>query len=151
MFSTADLWSTCWTNVTLFPSHMKNAKRGGGKCPHTVLNISLLCSTVSVRWLSLAFVSAAQGTTRCQTPPVCSMATSGPCTWNTRTSWRQQMLTFVSPSRLKRRCFYCIRLCLHVELMLSDAITVQLDGTKSKEQLFNFVYGDILNNIQKTL
>lgn len=31
------------------------------------------------------------------------------------------------------------------------AITVQLDGTKSKEQLFNFVYGDILNNIQKSL
>lgn len=29
-------------------------------------------------------------------------------------------------------------------------ITVQLDGTKSKEQLFNFVYGDILNNIQTT-
>lgn len=29
--------------------------------------------------------------------------------------------------------------------------TVQLDGTKSKEQLFNFVYGDILNNIQKSL
>lgn len=27
----ADLWSTCWTNVTLFPSHMKNAKGGGGK------------------------------------------------------------------------------------------------------------------------
>lgn len=29
--------------------------------------------------------------------------------------------------------------------------TVQLDGTKSKEQLFNFVYGDILNDIQKSL
>lgn len=28
----ADLWSTCWTNVTFFPSRMKNAKRGGGKC-----------------------------------------------------------------------------------------------------------------------
>ncbi|XP_077374452.1 muscle-specific beta 1 integrin binding protein 2 isoform X2 [Festucalex cinctus] len=28
---------------------------------------------------------------------------------------------------------------------------VQLDGTKSKEQLFNFVYGDILNNIQHSL
>ncbi|XP_075905268.1 muscle-specific beta 1 integrin binding protein 2 isoform X2 [Nelusetta ayraudi] len=28
---------------------------------------------------------------------------------------------------------------------------LQLDGTKSKEQLFNFVYGDILNNIQKSL
>lgn len=27
----ADLWSTCWTNVILFPSHMKNAKGGGGK------------------------------------------------------------------------------------------------------------------------
>ncbi|AWP01389.1 muscle-specific beta 1 integrin binding protein 2 isoform 3 [Scophthalmus maximus] len=32
----------------------------------------------------------------------------------------------------------------------SDVGVVQLDGTKSKEQLFNFVYGDILNNIQKT-
>lgn len=30
-------------------------------------------------------------------------------------------------------------------------ITVQLDGTRSKQQLFNFVYGDILNNIQKSL
>nr|XP_061796192.1 nicotinamide riboside kinase 2-like isoform X3 [Nerophis lumbriciformis] len=28
---------------------------------------------------------------------------------------------------------------------------VQLDGTKSKEQLFNFVYGDIMNNIQHSL
>lgn len=26
--------------------------------------------------------------------------------------------------------------------------TVQLDGTKSKEQLFNLVYGDVMNNIQ---
>ncbi|XP_034385307.1 muscle-specific beta 1 integrin binding protein 2 isoform X2 [Cyclopterus lumpus] len=33
----------------------------------------------------------------------------------------------------------------------SDVDVVQLDGTKSKEQLFNFVYGDILNNIQKSL
>lgn len=29
--------------------------------------------------------------------------------------------------------------------------TVQLDGTKSKEQLFNFVFGNILNEIQKCL
>ncbi|XP_061526882.1 muscle-specific beta 1 integrin binding protein 2 [Phycodurus eques] len=28
---------------------------------------------------------------------------------------------------------------------------LQLDGTKSKEQLFNFVYGNILNNIQHSL
>ncbi|XP_053721381.1 muscle-specific beta 1 integrin binding protein 2 isoform X2 [Synchiropus splendidus] len=33
----------------------------------------------------------------------------------------------------------------------SDVDVLQLDGTKSKEQLFNFVYGDILNKIQKTL
>ncbi|XP_045889070.1 muscle-specific beta 1 integrin binding protein 2 isoform X2 [Micropterus dolomieu] len=33
----------------------------------------------------------------------------------------------------------------------SDVDVLQLDGTKSKEQLFNFVYGDILNNIQKSL
>lgn len=26
--------------------------------------------------------------------------------------------------------------------------TVQLDGTKSKEQLYNFVFGDVLNGIQ---
>ncbi|XP_034535854.1 muscle-specific beta 1 integrin binding protein 2 isoform X2 [Notolabrus celidotus] len=32
----------------------------------------------------------------------------------------------------------------------SNVDVLQLDGTKSKEQLFNFVYGDILNNIQKT-
>lgn len=28
--------------------------------------------------------------------------------------------------------------------------TVQLDGTMTKEQLFNLVYGDILNKIQKS-
>ncbi|XP_037613238.1 muscle-specific beta 1 integrin binding protein 2 isoform X2 [Sebastes umbrosus] len=33
----------------------------------------------------------------------------------------------------------------------SDGDVLQLDGTKSKEQLFNFVYGDILNNIQISL
>ncbi|XP_033480076.1 muscle-specific beta 1 integrin binding protein 2 isoform X2 [Epinephelus fuscoguttatus] len=33
----------------------------------------------------------------------------------------------------------------------SDVDVLQLDGTKSKEQLFNFVYGDILNKIQKSL
>uniref|UniRef100_G3PXB6 Muscle-specific beta 1 integrin binding protein 2 n=1 Tax=Gasterosteus aculeatus TaxID=69293 RepID=G3PXB6_GASAC len=32
----------------------------------------------------------------------------------------------------------------------SDVDVVQLDGTQSKEQLFNFVYGDILNNMQKS-
>ncbi|XP_075934978.1 muscle-specific beta 1 integrin binding protein 2 isoform X2 [Anarhichas minor] len=32
----------------------------------------------------------------------------------------------------------------------SDVDVLQLDGTKSKEQLFNFVYGNILNNIQKS-
>ncbi|XP_053280423.1 muscle-specific beta 1 integrin binding protein 2 isoform X1 [Pleuronectes platessa] len=31
----------------------------------------------------------------------------------------------------------------------TDIGVVQLDGTRSKEHLFNFVYGDILNNIQK--
>jgi len=39
----------------------------------------------------------------------------------------------------------------HKNLMESSEVDVlQLDGTKSKEQLFNFVYGDILNNIQKS-
>ncbi|XP_029284579.1 muscle-specific beta 1 integrin binding protein 2 isoform X2 [Cottoperca gobio] len=33
----------------------------------------------------------------------------------------------------------------------SDVDVLQLDGTKSKEQLFNSVYGDILNNIQKSI
>ncbi|XP_029904252.1 muscle-specific beta 1 integrin binding protein 2 isoform X2 [Myripristis murdjan] len=33
----------------------------------------------------------------------------------------------------------------------SEVDIVQLDGTKSKEQLFNFVYGNILNFIQKCL
>ncbi|XP_029701966.1 muscle-specific beta 1 integrin binding protein 2 isoform X2 [Takifugu rubripes] len=33
----------------------------------------------------------------------------------------------------------------------SDVDVLQLDGTKSKEQLFNFVYSDVLNNIQKSL
>ncbi|XP_041847225.1 muscle-specific beta 1 integrin binding protein 2 isoform X2 [Melanotaenia boesemani] len=33
----------------------------------------------------------------------------------------------------------------------SDVDVLQLDGTWTKEQLFNFVYGDILNNIQKSL
>ncbi|XP_056269399.1 muscle-specific beta 1 integrin binding protein 2 isoform X2 [Pseudoliparis swirei] len=37
----------------------------------------------------------------------------------------------------------------HKSIMESSHVDVlQLDGTKSKEQLFNFVYGDILNNIQ---
>ncbi|XP_054866625.1 muscle-specific beta 1 integrin binding protein 2 isoform X2 [Amphiprion ocellaris] len=40
----------------------------------------------------------------------------------------------------------------HKNIMEESAVDVlQLDGTKSKEQLFNFVYGDILNNIQKSL
>ncbi|XP_016888211.1 muscle-specific beta 1 integrin binding protein 2 isoform X2 [Cynoglossus semilaevis] len=33
---------------------------------------------------------------------------------------------------------------------VSGVDVLQIDGTKSKEQLFNFVYGDILNNIQTT-
>ncbi|XP_037102649.1 muscle-specific beta 1 integrin binding protein 2 isoform X1 [Syngnathus acus] len=37
----------------------------------------------------------------------------------------------------------------HKNIMERMGVDVlQLDGTKSKEQLFNFVYGDILNNIQ---
>ncbi|XP_030271277.1 muscle-specific beta 1 integrin binding protein 2 isoform X3 [Sparus aurata] len=37
----------------------------------------------------------------------------------------------------------------HKNIMETTNVDVlQLDGTKSKEQLFNFVYGDILNNIQ---
>ncbi|KAM9816678.1 muscle-specific beta 1 integrin binding protein 2 [Neosynchiropus ocellatus] len=40
----------------------------------------------------------------------------------------------------------------HKNIMEESGVDVlQLDGTKSKEQLFNFVYGDILNKIQKTL
>jgi len=40
----------------------------------------------------------------------------------------------------------------HKNIMETSGVDVlQLDGTKSKEQLFNFVYGDILNNIQKSL
>ncbi|XP_051800606.1 muscle-specific beta 1 integrin binding protein 2 [Acanthochromis polyacanthus] len=40
----------------------------------------------------------------------------------------------------------------HKNIMEESAVDVlQLDGTKSKEQLFNFVYGDILNYIQKSL
>uniref|UniRef100_A0A3B3ZFD6 Uncharacterized protein n=1 Tax=Periophthalmus magnuspinnatus TaxID=409849 RepID=A0A3B3ZFD6_9GOBI len=39
----------------------------------------------------------------------------------------------------------------HKTIMETSGVdVVQLDGTKSKEQLFNFVYGDILNNIQKS-
>ncbi|TNN26323.1 Nicotinamide riboside kinase 2 [Liparis tanakae] len=37
----------------------------------------------------------------------------------------------------------------HKSIMEASGVDVlQLDGTKSKEQLFNFVYGDILNSIQ---
>ncbi|KAM8893585.1 muscle-specific beta 1 integrin binding protein 2 isoform 2-T2 [Spinachia spinachia] len=37
----------------------------------------------------------------------------------------------------------------HADIMeSSDVDVLLLDGTKSKEQLFNFVYGDILNNMQ---
>ncbi|XP_029987000.1 muscle-specific beta 1 integrin binding protein 2 isoform X2 [Sphaeramia orbicularis] len=40
----------------------------------------------------------------------------------------------------------------HKNIMEGSGVdVVQLDGTKSKEQLFNFVYGNILNNIQKSL
>ncbi|XP_035765029.1 muscle-specific beta 1 integrin binding protein 2 isoform X2 [Neolamprologus brichardi] len=40
----------------------------------------------------------------------------------------------------------------HKNIMEASAVdVVQLDGTKSKEALFNFVCGDILNNIQKSL
>jgi len=33
----------------------------------------------------------------------------------------------------------------------SECDVLQLDGTKSKEQLFNFVYGNILNGVQQSL
>jgi len=37
----------------------------------------------------------------------------------------------------------------HKQIMEETEVdVVQLDGTKSKEQLYNFVYGDILNSIQ---
>lgn len=40
----------------------------------------------------------------------------------------------------------------HKEIMEnSDVDVVQLDGTKTKEQLYNAVYGNIMNNIQKCL
>ncbi|XP_070410974.1 muscle-specific beta 1 integrin binding protein 2 isoform X2 [Nothobranchius furzeri] len=40
----------------------------------------------------------------------------------------------------------------HKNIMEESAVDVaQLDGTMSKEQLFNFVYGNILNNIQASL
>ncbi|XP_061670897.1 muscle-specific beta 1 integrin binding protein 2 [Syngnathoides biaculeatus] len=40
----------------------------------------------------------------------------------------------------------------HKDIMERTGVDVlQLDGTKSKEDLFNFVYGDILNNIQHSL
>ncbi|XP_068168100.1 muscle-specific beta 1 integrin binding protein 2 isoform X2 [Antennarius striatus] len=40
----------------------------------------------------------------------------------------------------------------HKNIMEASGVDVlQLDGTKSKIQLFNFVYGDILNNIQESL
>ncbi|XP_051919641.1 muscle-specific beta 1 integrin binding protein 2 isoform X2 [Hippocampus zosterae] len=40
----------------------------------------------------------------------------------------------------------------HKNIMERTGVDVlQLDGTKSKEQLFNFVYGTILNNIQHSL
>ncbi|XP_077420759.1 muscle-specific beta 1 integrin binding protein 2 isoform X2 [Vanacampus margaritifer] len=40
----------------------------------------------------------------------------------------------------------------HKNIMERTGVDVlQLDGTKSKEQLFNFVYGNILNNIQHSL
>nr|XP_046248908.1 muscle-specific beta 1 integrin binding protein 2 isoform X2 [Scatophagus argus] len=40
----------------------------------------------------------------------------------------------------------------HKNIMEASGVDIlQLDGTKSKEQLFNFAYGDILNNIQESL
>ncbi|XP_023808931.1 nicotinamide riboside kinase 2 isoform X2 [Oryzias latipes] len=40
----------------------------------------------------------------------------------------------------------------HTKIMEETCVDVlQLDGTWSKERMFNFVYGDILNNIQKSL
>ncbi|XP_035992104.1 muscle-specific beta 1 integrin binding protein 2 isoform X2 [Fundulus heteroclitus] len=40
----------------------------------------------------------------------------------------------------------------HTKIMEeSDVDVLQLDGTMSKEQLFNFVYGDIQNKIHKSL
>lgn len=41
-------------------------------------------------------MSAAPETTFFLTPLVCLMAMCGPCTWNTRTSWRNQVLMLVS-------------------------------------------------------
>ncbi|XP_065808848.1 muscle-specific beta 1 integrin binding protein 2 isoform X2 [Labrus bergylta] len=38
----------------------------------------------------------------------------------------------------------------HKNIMEANVDVLQLDGTKSKEQLFNCVYGQILNNIQKS-
>ena len=50
-------------------------------------------------------------------------------------------------------CFYCFYKKSFVQLIqvFVFAITVQLDGTNSKEQLFYVVYDNILNNIQKSL
>ncbi|XP_030576433.1 muscle-specific beta 1 integrin binding protein 2 isoform X2 [Archocentrus centrarchus] len=40
----------------------------------------------------------------------------------------------------------------HKNIMEASGVdVVQLDGTKSREELFNFVYGNILNNIQNSL
>ncbi|KAM4596760.1 muscle-specific beta 1 integrin binding protein 2 [Fundulus diaphanus] len=40
----------------------------------------------------------------------------------------------------------------HIKIMEESGVDVlQLDGTMSKEQLFNFVYGDIQNKIHKSL
>ncbi|CAB1339164.1 unnamed protein product [Coregonus sp. 'balchen'] len=40
----------------------------------------------------------------------------------------------------------------HKNIMETSGVdVVQLDGTMSKEQLYNVVYGDVLNNIQKCL
>lgn len=40
----------------------------------------------------------------------------------------------------------------HTKIMADSGVdVVQLDGTKSKEQLYNFVYGNILNNIQQNM
>lgn len=60
--------------------------------------------------------------------------------------------------------FFFVVPCFFPQVMLSSltfemcstelhrhVITVQLDGTKTKEQLYNAVYGDIMNNIQQCL
>lgn len=59
--------------------------------------------------------------------------------------------SFVLSFILRATVFSYIKMNVSPIDLYMCAITVQLDGTKSKEQLFNFVYGNILNSIQKSL